>query len=424
MLIRYGVSNNLCEGKLRDCIKKTWIKKYGVDNPNKNSLVRDKIVATCTKKYGSRCSLQASKEKIKRTLMLHYGVTSPIQNKEIQNRVKATCVFKYGVENPSQYPRVKKLKKKTCLKNYGVESPLQSKEIKIKFKNTCMSRYGVYNPAQNPEIHKKQFSNRKNKNNGYLSKSEYKFSLLLTNGKYTFRSEYFINGHHFDFAVFKNGKLDTLVEIDGEFHHSLLNDCDGKFILGKSDHLRFSKCKGYKLIVIDSLKIKEGFKEFIKVYSLSYKMYLKRMVEQLLRIQPNYSFSNDRMFSDYAKLKKYSYRKGANLGRSIILNFCKSYYENINWKRENITELVNKHLLYYSKCSSHNPLDCFDLNILNVSRLAKRYKNKYKGYKIVYIKKHKAEKMLAICSLNKTYRTDALDEDSIRMAKLLKLKVI
>jgi hypothetical protein len=419
MFSRYGVYNSFENGKIREKVKKTWNKKYGKDNPNKCKGVRDKIKATCLKKYGKSCSLQSSCEKVKRTMLKNYGVESPLQSKEIRNKIKKTCLSRYGVENPSQYYKVKKQKKETCFNNYGVDSPLKNKEIRDRVIRTNLERYGCENPSQNKGVHAKQFADRKKNNHGYLSNSEYLFSKKLKDTFY-FKSEYFLNGHHFDFAIFKHGKLDVLVEIDGEFHHGLLSDCDGKFVGGIHDYLRFSLVpKGVKFLAIDSKKIKEGFKELRRIYQFTYKEFIKDMINSIPKSIPYYSFSKERMRKDYSMLCKYEYHKNSNLGRSIVLHYCRSLLNDIDWSER--SSLIREHKIYYSPVSSHNPLDGL-IEIKNISRLREKYRKKYKGKKEVRIKKHSPEKMLAICSLGKRYITPIIDDESKRIIRLLKLK--
>jgi hypothetical protein len=121
------------------------------------------------------------------------------------------------------------------------------------------------------------------------------------------------------------------------------------------------------------------------------------------------------MKKDYKHLCSYPYRKNADLGKSIILNYCKSLFNDLDWKSV-------KRKVYYSSASSHNPLEGLD-NSLNISELREKYKNKYRGMNEVIIKNHSPEKMLAICSLNKTYCCTMLDSESKKIIKLLDLKV-
>ena len=436
---------------------KSCLKHFGCKNPMQNSSIRNKVYNTCAKLYGKRYRLEFSnkrtstlikkhgsikkayntfKDKRIKTTLKKYGVKYAVCNDKVRKKREVTNIRRYGNISPLSNEKVRKKMELTNIERYGFSNVSKSKKIINKSKETCLLKYGYTSwmkskdgrlksssIQRNPKIHEKIFASRKKKNHGYLSNSEYLFSKRLKNTFY-FKSEYFLNGHHFDFAIFRSGKLDTLVEIDGEYFHGLLNDCDGKFVRGDADHYRFSLVpKGVKFLVIDSKKIKEGFNELRRIYRMSYKEFIKDMINSIPKSIPYYSFSKERMRKDYEHLCHYKYRNNANLGRSIILNYCKSIFDSLDWSKRK--ELIKEHRIYYSPVSSHNPLDGL-IEIKNISKLREKYRKKYKGKKEVEHKKYSPEKMLAICSLNKSYSCNCKNKsefnEAMKIIKLLNLK--
>lgn len=222
---KYGVPCTLSAPSVREKIKKTCLEKYGFENPNKSKSVKEKIKETCLEKYGASNFLvsKQGKKVVKQIMLEKYGVYKPIQDKKIYQKMINTVISKYEVNNVSKLEETKKKVKETNIRKFGFDSPIKNKEIRNKIKKTNLKRYGVENPSQCAEIHEKQFSNKRKKNHGYLSKAEYEFSKLLLDNKLSFKNEYYISNdnysHNFDFAIFKKDKLKCLVEIDGEFYH-------------------------------------------------------------------------------------------------------------------------------------------------------------------------------------------------------------
>ena len=438
-LKRYGTCYPIQNKRIHNKIKRTNLKRYGFITPSKNKKVQKKIENTNFEKYGCKCSLQNKEvnnkarkscirkygteyamqnnliyDKLVKTNKSKYGCGCSLQNKLVKKKSNKKILKIYGVTNVAKNKGVQSKIIKTNLEKYGVEQVLGSRIVRDKIKATNRKRYGHDYAASNPEIHKKIFASRKKDNHGYLSNSEYLFSKKLKDTFY-FRSEYFLNEHHFDFAIFKHGKLDVLVEIDGEYFHGLLNDVDGNFVGGSLDHLRFSLVpKGIKFLVIDSKKIKEGFKELRRIYHMEYKEWIKDMIKSIPKSIPYYSFSDNRMKKDYSNLCTYKYHKNANLGISTIKNFSRSLFNDIDWSER--SSLIKEHKLYYSPVSSHNPLEGL-IEIENISRLREKYRKKYKGKKEVRIKKHTLEKMLAICSLGKRYVSKCADKECLEESK-------
>jgi len=436
--------------KLRKKVISTNLKKYGSNywqtsekgkkhlselNKDDNSVAVIKRKKKCLKKYGCEYSCQNAevKRKITNSFEKHYGSKTYSSSKEGKNHLSKVMLSdkvqkKRITTNKERYNKDYYQQTQTARSNLSKVN--RSKNHQDKVKKTYLKNWGVNHPMKNQNFCRKIFEKRRShhikidgKELSFLSKSEYLFAKKLKD-TFVFDNEYFLNGHHFDFAIFKSGKLDTLVEIDGEFNHGINSDCDGKFVRGDKDYLRFSLVpKGVKFLVIDSKKLKEGFKELRRIYHMEYKEFIKNMIHSIPKSIPYYSFSKERMRKDYEHLCTYKYRNNANIGKSIILNYCKSLFKDIDWPERN---LIKEHKIYYSPVSSHNPLDGL-IEIKNISKLREKYRKKYKGKKIVKHKVYNPCKMLAICSLGKRYESNCKNrlefKEAMKIVKLLKLDV-
>lgn len=410
----------------------------------------DRKEKACEKKYGKGITnpslAKEVQEKRKETFLEKYGVDNPFRSEEVKEKIKDYWRTNYGVESVSQVESVRKKAERTCLKNHGVRHPSESKEIRDKQKKTLLEKYGVDNPAKNPDIYKKVLETnlkkygkayycqtdkgRREASNEFYNKSKYflapkytnrnsnqelKFSSLLKKMGYSFKKEYLVKSdfgkHYFDFAVFKNGNLDCLIDIDGEYYHGI----DNPSLLLDRDILRIDKIpKHVKFLIIDSLKVKEGFKEFKKIYSMSFRKWKKRMRKMIPKEFPKQHFKKKLLLEDWKMLCNNGLSIEYNFGRLLLIQFCVKRLKDI-WEEYRKT-------VYVSPVSEHNIFDAVDI-FENVPDLRNKYYIKYKDSTSIRIKKHTAEKMLAVCSLGKRYVTEKLDNDSRKLAEFLKLNV-
>lgn len=420
---------------------KTCRKNRGTDFPTQSSEVREKIVKVCNKKYNKDNVSQVPEvqHKKERTFKKHYGKSHYFKTEEFKENYEKTMIEKHHCDHPMHSNKLKGKLKNTNLERRGVECVFQDKKVQKKIDNTNLERYGFKRASKNKivkdkirkahltkEVRDKVFSHKRKNNHGYLSKSEYKFSKKLKKHNISFESEYLINEnnykHHFDFAIFKNNNLDCLVEIDGRYFHGLYRDYDGFNIIDSKDYLRWTIVpKGVKFLVINDDKLKEGFKELLRILSMKYKDWKKEMLRSIPKNIKDAipKFDKTRMVSSYEKLKELPYNSKAFLGNSILLNFCKSrIIEAIGGEWKSLRKT-----LYKSPCSSHHLLEGFNI-FKNPSQLREKFRKKYKGVKEVVVKHHSPEKMLAICSLGKTYISkEPIDKESKRIIKFLNLNV-
>ena len=401
--------------------KATKERIYG--NPNYNNLEKHK--QTCLERYGKEDYTNHSKSE--ETKLAKYGdpnYCNPLKNKQ-------TCLERYGVESVTYLQSMKDKSKATSILKYGVDHPMKSKVVKENFKSSMMKYYGVEFPSQNREIHKKILSSQK------MTSPEKKINEFLSNNGFEYQYQYECNGKCFDFAIFKDNELSILVEIDGEYFHGLLSDCDGKLVRGDKDCERFSKCpEGVKLIVCDSFKVEDCFSEILRVFDIDYEKWIQEIVDSLPKEFPYYEYSEERMRKDYEKLCIYrDIKKNSRLGDSIINNFHRSIYDaHISTKpspkeawnnRELLEKCVRNRFIYSSNLSSHSILQGF--NVCKIApkvsvfsaplarRLIQTYLDKYN--QIFDPFSGFSGRMLGACSLDKSYIGQDINVSHIKESK-------
>ena len=401
--------------------KATKERIYG--NPNYNNLEKHK--QTCLERYGKEDYTNHSKSE--ETKLAKYGdpnYCNPLKNKQ-------TCLERYGVESVTYLQSMKDKSKATSILKYGVDHPMKSKVVKENFKSSMMKYYGVEFPSQNREIHKKILSSQK------MTSPEKKINDFLSNNGFEYQYQYECNGKCFDFAIFKDNELSILVEVDGEYFHGLLSDCDGKLVRGDKDCERFSKCpEGVKLIVCDSFKVEDCFSEILRVFDIDYEKWIQEIVDSLPKEFPYYKYPEERMRKDYEKLCIYrDIKKNSRLGDSIISNFHRSIYDaHISTKpspkeawnnRELLEKCVRNRFIYSSNLSSHSILQGF--NVCKIApkvsvfsaplarRLIQTYLDKYN--QIFDPFSGFSGRMLGACSLDKSYIGQDINVSHIKESK-------
>jgi len=419
--------------------KNAMIKNYGVEHYSQTDEFKEKCKKTSLERYGEEHYINV--EKIKNTSIKKYGVSSYTKTQEYKDKVNKTNLEKYGTLWTLQNKEIRNKIKETNLKKYGCENPYQAEEIKEKIKKTNLNRYGVEHPSQSDEIHNKMFSHLKSKNDGYLSKAEKKFAEMLTNRNINFKHEYFYNNKHWDFAIFVDNNLNTLVEIDGEYNHGLISDFNGVHVKDQEDYGRFSLIdENIKFIAIDSKKIDESFSLLFETLNIDYEKWINNILNSLPEEFPYHEYSDKRMMNDWKHLCEYEYKVGQKLGYSIINNFHKSIYScsiknkpsPLNaWNDKKLLEkCVRNRFIYKSILSSQNIADGFNvckiapkISIFNPS-LARYLTEKYLNeYDIIFDPfSGFSGRMLGVCSLGKKYIGQDINETTIKESELIKNK--
>ena len=402
--------------------KKTFLKKYNVVNISQLKETKEKVVNTCLKKHNVNCvaKIPYVREKSKKTLMRNYNVDNPLKSEVIKKKVERTNLKKYKVKCVFESDLIKNKIKETNRTKCGCDYWHQLPEFQEVVKKSNLNKWGVeypnqteYNRERMSKLINESFPNRRKKHKGFLSEEERIFAEYLKKLGYSFKYEYRINNHNFDFAVIKDNKLDCLIDIDGEFWHGIYTDVGG--IL---DSERYNKVPfGVKFLVIDSLKLKLGVSELTKIYKMTYKKWKKDMLSNIPKEITYPKYSKKHLRKSFELLKNENNFNSnfirSNVGKSLLINFCPKYcFRNINYK-----ELRSK--LFHSPCSSKHFLEGHE-DLLNVPKLILKYKNKN-----IIVKHHSPEKMLAICSLGKTYYVrEPIDNESKRLAKSFNFKVV
>ena len=401
--------------------KATKEKLYGNSNYNNTKKHRE----TCLKRYGKES--YTNHNKAEETKLTRYGdpnYCNPLKNKQ-------TCLERYGVTSVTYLQSMKDKSKATSISKYGVDHPMKSKEVKENFKTSMLNSYGVEFPLQDRIIHKKVLCHQG------MTSPEKKLNEFLKNNGFNYKYQYECNGKCFDFAIFNEDKLSILVEIDGEYFHGLLSDCDGKLVRGDKDCERFNKCpEGVKLIFCDSLRIEDCFSEILRVFDIDYEKWIQEIVDNLPKEFPYYEYSDDRMKKDYEKLCTYKdIKKNSRLGDSIISNFHKSIYDaHIGTKpspkeawsdNELLDKCVRNRFIYSSNLSSHSILQGF--NVCKIApkvsvfsaplarRLIQIYLNDYS--EIFDPFSGFSGRMLGACSLDKSYIGQDINKDHLEESK-------
>ena len=496
-LERYGVDNPWKNKAIQEKRKETWKKLHnGADNPKKDEKVRNKAMETCKKNHGVEFPLQSSEilESMKKKNIEKTGYAFPLQNPETLDKLKKTNLEKYGNEcsllspevkdksdrtnterygcdnyfkstenqkeiskrrleqtgfsNPGQDPEVREKMAKTYWDKTGYRNPFLNPSVVEKIRTNVHEKYGVWHTSQIPEVHKKQMAHRRAKKDGFDSLAEKKLAELLTNRGVDYRVHYRENGKEWDFAVFKDGVLKCLIEVDGEYNHGLLLDSDGKHVQGEKDCERFGLVpEGVNFIAVDSRMVtEENIAAIMETIGIDYEDFIKDILLSLPADFPYPGFPEDRMRKDWERLRKYEPSSKHRLGLSIIQNFHKSIWSGRvgnypspveAWSDRGLLEkCVRNRFIYKSNLSSRNIADGFNVckiapkvSVFNPS-LARYILAKYCSEAKTVLDPFSgfSGRMLGACSLGLSYTGYDLDQthvdESNRIVEFLGLDAV
>lgn len=332
--------------------------------------------------------LESVKEKRKQTCKEKYDSENYMQCKDFKEKTEVTNLREYGVKNAGGSDVAIAKIKATKLVNHGdenynnMEQTYLTKEIKYgdKYYNNKMKTRQTWQKAYNIDITSPmQIPGVKLKALSYSSKMttpEKKLFEFLKNRKFQFQYGYELNGKSFDFAVFNNGELKLLIEIDGIYYHGLTEDSNGRHVRGENDCERFSKVpEGVKYIVCDDSNIEKCFDEIVKIYSMDYNEWIKSIISDLPKEFPFPKYDDKRLQKDWKHLQEWEWNKNSYVGSSIVRHFHESIWEahvgkNISpvecWNNKELLEkTVRNRMIYSSRLSSQSIVDGF-----NVSKIA------------------------------------------------------
>ena len=332
--------------------------------------------------------LESVKEKRKQTCKEKYDSENYMQCKDFKEKTETTNLREYGVKNAGGSDVAIAKIKATKLANHGdenynnMEQTYLTKEIKYgdKYYNNKMKTRQTWQKAYNIDITSPmQIPGVKLKALSYTSKMttpEKKLFEFLKNRKFQFQYGYELNGKSFDFAVFNNGELKLLIEIDGIYYHGLTEDSNGRHVRGENDCERFSKVpEGVKYIVCDDSNIEKCFDEITKVYDMDYNEWIKSIISDLPKEFPFPKYDDKRLQKDWKHLQEWEWNKNSYVGSSIVRHFHESIWEahvgkNISpvecWNNKELLEkTVRNRMIYSSRLSTQSIVDGF-----NVSKIA------------------------------------------------------
>lgn len=300
------------------------------------------LSATLQTRYGvtNAALVPSAADKMKRTCLERYGKKWYTQTDEYKEQAKKTNIEKYGVEYHLQSPVVIEKRMQTCQDKYGSPNIFSSEIGKELVKEGMLSKYGVTNPSQYAEFKKRATANARN------SKLEERICRLLDNYNIEYMHHYFVQGesfsHEFDFYL---PKYKILVDADGLYYHSYLDDPDGERVrddyderrmcLIPEDHLFYAIIEGQ-----EDRQVKE-LVEFIEKYSGSLAEYDSQLFKWCRSIEfPYPEYTEKRLLSDWNHLRNYSnsgYISRCRIGISLIKQFHRSIYE--CHRKENVSPL-------------------------------------------------------------------------------------
>lgn len=392
--------------------------------------------------------LESVKEKRKQTCKEKYDSENYMQCKDFKEKTEATNLREYGVKNAGGSDVAIAKIKATKLANHGDENynnmaqTYLTKEIKYgdKYYNNKMKTRQTWQKAYNIDITSPmQIPGVKQKALSYSSKMttpEKKLFEFLKNRKFEFEYGYELNGKSFDFAIFNNGELKLLIEIDGIYYHGLTEDSNGRHVRGENDCERFSKVpENVKYIVCDDNSIEKCFDEITKVYDMDYDEWIKSIISDLPKEFPYPKYTKERLAKDWKHLQEWEWNKNSYVGSSIVRHFHESIWEahvgkNISpvecWNNKELLEkTVRNRMIYSPRLSSQSIVDGFNVskiapkvsvfNPMLAKYLIKTYLNEFSevfdpfsGF---------SGRMLGCCALNKKYIGQDINEKHIEESK-------
>lgn len=356
---RYGVEHALQSPEIVAQMKARNLEKYGVDHPMKLPEVQAKNRAAKLEHCGD-ANYQNEPKKIQ-TNLERYGKEYYTQTAEYRQRVENTDLQKYGVRHHLQSPEVIAKRKQTCIEKYGSDNIFSSEYGMAKVRQTMLAKYGVTNPSQNPDMKAKATKAARN------SSLELRILDLFANYNIDVMHHYFLSNselgisHEFDFYL---PKYKLLIDADGLYFHSYLDDPDGKHVLDYYDDIRLKLVPSdhmFYLIVegdeVSQVKQLITILEHVDNGLFNYDSYLFDWCRSI--DFPYSSYPSDRLQSDWKHLQNYdnaNYVPQARIGESIIKQYHRSLYDChkdgclspiAGWYNDDIIKAVIKNRLIY-----------------------------------------------------------------------------
>ena len=359
------------------------------------------------------------------TNLAKYGAESPVQNPDIWKKKEETTLEKYGVSNVAFLPEVIKKRKQTNLERYGSEIPSTTPKIKAKMEATFLERFGVTRPMQLPKFRQKQAKS------AIKSSLEKKVEEFLINNQFNYEHPYTTKKnkliHAFDFAIFKDNKLEILIDCDGKYYHGYECDIDGKTVNCDVDEYRqLLVPENVKFLIILEKYEEEGYKELLNLYNISYDNYIEEIFNWCREVEFPYPEYNNKIlqtsFKSILKADINKFNMRARYGDKIINYFHPSLFKakvdkHLSpyeaWQDDNLLKKCIKNRIIYKGCNLDRSKVLAGFSISKIAPkisifnpyLAKYIVEKYlNNYDVIFDPcSGYSGRMLGTCSLNKKY---------------------
>lgn len=327
-----------------------------------------------------------------------------------------------------------KVRNENWIKKYGSLNNLW-KERQGKIEDTNIKLYGVPHVMSNPKIkHQQAKSARK-------SSLEGRFEEFLIQNNFSYIHGYMIEGtpynHEFDFAIFKEDKLDILIDCDGIYYHGYETDENGKSVNTYIDDYRSQLVpEGVKFLICLEGEEEKAYSEVLKLINIDYNKYIQEVFDWCREVEFPYPKYNDNILNNsYSSLSKSdinNFSMNARYGMKIIDHFHSSIWKaNRNgsispysaWQKDDLLIKCIKNRIIYKGCNLDRSkvLAGFSINkiapkvsIFNPN-LAKYIVGKYlSNYNVVFDPcSGYSGRMLGVCSLGKRYIGQDINSETV-----------
>lgn len=327
-----------------------------------------------------------------------------------------------------------KVRNENWIKKYGSLDNLW-KERQGKIEDTNIKLYGVPHVMSNPKIkHQQAKSARK-------SSLEGRFEEFLIQNNFSYIHGYMIEGtpynHEFDFAIFKEDKLDILIDCDGIYYHGYETDENGKSVNTYIDDYRSQLVpEGVKFLICLEGEEEKAYSEVLKLINIDYNKYIQEVFDWCREVEFPYPKYKDNILNNsYNALLKSdvsNFSMNARYGMKIIDHFHPSIWKanrdgSISpyeaWQKDDLLIKCIKNRIIYKGCNLDRSkvLAGFSINkiapkvsIFNPN-LAKYIVGKYlSNYNVVFDPcSGYSGRMLGVCSLGKRYIGQDINSETV-----------
>jgi hypothetical protein len=404
----YTLANPLIQQKAKD----TCIKKYGVDHPLKSKIIQDKISQTNLKKYGTKY---------------------PVQTQEVKDKIWLTNLILRGVPSAGILAGGNSKEENLALSQIeDVIECFQSVDPKL------IEQFEKFNINLIEDDIKE------------IKQLEEAFKNGILSTVFTYKRQYYIpfrdipnKGHTFDFAIFKDGVLNLLIDYDGEyFHADGQHEYNGLQSKEERDTNRLlSLPEEVKYFIINIYNKSTAIVEITKILNWDYNEWVD---DQFINCRalgfPKLDYEDEILQKSWSNLLRYkkpidkyiNRTSRSGIGDRIIHHFNKSIYKSHlkgsispyeAWNNDELLlKCIKNRFIYINKANPFKVLQGFNINKLaqkvsvfsagNAKALVEEYINDcniifdpFCGY---------AGRLLGVCSTGKIYIGQDINETVVK----------